>query len=55
MEKVKRLLLAFLMMFILSVPTNVFADGDGNIDNGGGTWVKVLAQMCGPQEMKVLE
>ena len=24
------------MMFILSVPINVFADGDGNIDNGGG-------------------
>lgn len=36
MEKVKRLLLAFLMMFILSVQTNAFADGDGNIDNGGG-------------------
>ena len=36
MEKIKRFILAFLMLFILSVPINVFADGDGNIDNGGG-------------------
>lgn len=36
MNKKKRIILTFVMLISLLVPTNVFAVGDGNIDTGGG-------------------
>jgi len=36
MKKIARSVLMILMIFSLLVPVNAFADGDGNIDTGGG-------------------
>src|SRR5665648_1070047 len=36
MKKIAKFVLVIMMIFSLSVPMNAFADGDGNIDTGGG-------------------